>query len=274
MPMSDHLFGLLYQAANRVPWVAHFSDPWTDNPFRRHAGAELAQERAVMAAADALVFTSPETLELVMHKYDAGIRAKARVIPHSHPVQASEPAEPGYVIRSVGSFYGDRSPKPLYEAVERLAREAPGLLADVRIELAGPLGEHQGLLDAYPAAGQVIRLFGSVDFATGQALMRRASCQLLVDAPAALSVFFPSKLAEYLGTGRYIFAITPPGTSARIVGEVGGTVVDPRDGDGIVAGLRALLEARPDRLPRPTHAYEEAEVARAANALLADVRGR
>jgi hypothetical protein len=263
MPMSDHLFGLAYPG---VPWIAHFSDPWTDSPFKAHIGPmERQMEAEVFAKADALVFTSQETLELVMAKYGEAYLAKAHVIPHGHLVQPEEEAEPGYVLRSIGSFYGPRSPRPLFEAVERLA---PGLLEGVRIELVGPLGEHAGLLEAYPAARRVIRLVGSVGYQESLALMRRASALLLIDAPAARSVFFPSKLAEYIGANRYIFAITPPGTSARIVADVGGTVVDPTDVDGIMAGLERLLRERPERLPRPTTAYTEGAVAAQVNALV------
>ena len=34
-PMSDHILGLQIHRRLGVPWVAHFSDPWVDNPFRQ-----------------------------------------------------------------------------------------------------------------------------------------------------------------------------------------------------------------------------------------------
>ena len=35
-PMSDHLVGLRLKRQMGLRWIAHFSDPWIDNPFRRH----------------------------------------------------------------------------------------------------------------------------------------------------------------------------------------------------------------------------------------------
>ena len=32
-PWSDHLVGLRVHRATGLPWVAHFSDPWTDSPY-------------------------------------------------------------------------------------------------------------------------------------------------------------------------------------------------------------------------------------------------
>ena len=34
-PWSDHLIGLRVHRATGLPWVAHFSDPWTDSPYLR-----------------------------------------------------------------------------------------------------------------------------------------------------------------------------------------------------------------------------------------------
>src|SRR5262245_32610654 len=32
-PWSDHLVGLRVRRRTRLPWVAHFSDPWVDSPY-------------------------------------------------------------------------------------------------------------------------------------------------------------------------------------------------------------------------------------------------
>src|SRR4051812_4008837 len=32
-PWSDHLIGLALHRETRIPWVAHFSDPWVDSPY-------------------------------------------------------------------------------------------------------------------------------------------------------------------------------------------------------------------------------------------------
>src|SRR5919202_1568394 len=68
-PTTDHLVGLELKKIWRAPWVAHFSDPWVDNPYYATDAAtrdfNLAAERAVCEVADRLVFTSEETVDLV-----------------------------------------------------------------------------------------------------------------------------------------------------------------------------------------------------------------
>src|SRR4029079_14305822 len=34
-PLVDHVIGVELKRRLRMPWVAHFSDPWTDSPFLR-----------------------------------------------------------------------------------------------------------------------------------------------------------------------------------------------------------------------------------------------
>ena len=61
-PMSDHLAALELKKAWDLPWLAHFADPWVDNPFRQFSDAVLEQhrcwEREVLKHCDIAVFTN------------------------------------------------------------------------------------------------------------------------------------------------------------------------------------------------------------------------
>ena len=277
-PMSDHLFGLDFKQRAHVPWIAHFSDPWVDNPYRRDnpATARLnAQlERRVMQAADALVFTSPETVDLVMRKYDQSIRAKAHVLPHCYDRELFEgfdesAADPGpgeqggpYVIRSIGSFYGERSPVPFYQALEAVAQTSPALLHEVSVEFYGYTETRlKGLIDKYPAAKKCIAFKGTVPYMESLRLCRDAHCLLVVDAPSDTSVFFPSKLVDYLGAGRYIFAVPPGGATRRIVTRAQGAAPPLDDPAAVAAALSELLKNRPRTLSQPCEEYDKHTVA-------------
>ena len=65
---------------------------------------------------------------------------------------------------------------------------------------------------------------------TSLALMKNADYLFLIDAAVPSnrqSVFFPSKLAEYLGSGKPIVGLTPKqGATARILRELGHHAVD------------------------------------------------
>jgi hypothetical protein len=141
-PMSDHLLGLRLARRAGARWVAHFSDPWADSPYR--SGGALTRrvnerlEERVIREADALVFTSRETLELVLAKYPPELAAKAHALPHAHePSLYRAPAGRKLVVRYVGNFYGPRGAASLVEALRKLAVSDPEALADVKIELIG-----------------------------------------------------------------------------------------------------------------------------------------
>ena len=267
-PMSDHFFGAEYKRRKRTPWIAHFSDPWVDNPYMRHSvfsdWLNMRMERRVVGEADAVIFTSPETLDLVMKKYPAHWREKAFYLPHCYDKDAYDdalrPADNRYVLRSIGSLYGNRSPEPLYEAIERIARENGSLLEGVSIEFAGYIHGGTDAINMYPNARRIIKFVGLVQHSEAIRLMKTAHCLLVIDAPADLSVFFPSKLVEYMGAGRFILALSPQGATARIVKEAGGMVANPTDVDQIVASLKRVLEQRPENLPLPVCRYERREV--------------
>jgi hypothetical protein len=249
VPMSDHLLGLRLKPKLDVPWVAHFSDPWSDNAFHRHhVLANLINrrlERSVVAAADRLIFTSAESLDLVMRKYPPKWRAKASILPHSfdpalYPVPA--PDVRGPVLRYLGNFYGHRSPVPLFRALRTILTDEPALLEGVRVELVGEMPQRMrahATLRALPEG--LVRLVDTVPYSRSLQLMSNADLLLVIDGPDDLSVFLPSKLIEYLGAGTPIFGIVPPGTSSRLLARVGAEVADPRQPSEVAKGLRQAL---------------------------------
>jgi hypothetical protein len=268
-PMSDHFFGLDYKRRKGTPWIAHFSDPWVDNPYRHHnrptAWLNKRMERTIIREADGVMFTSPETLDLVMKKYPDAWREKAFYLPHCYDREAYDdalqPSEDAYVLRSIGTLYGNRSPRPLLEAIERIARDNPALLEGVSVEFVGFVDSGLDIINQYPTARRITKFVGMAAHAEALKLMQTSHCLLVIDAPAELSVFFPSKLAEYIGSKRFIFALSPAGTTARVVQEAGGIIADPSSLDQVVAGLSKILERRPKDLPLATGKFEKGDVA-------------
>jgi glycosyltransferase involved in cell wall biosynthesis len=257
-PMSDHLAGLQIRRATGAPWIAHFSDPWVDNPYHRKSiltnRLNRKLEREVVATADRLVFTTRETIDLVMAKYPPAWRAKATAIPHAYDPElyGERPRErTGIVVRHVGNFYAPRSPQALIEALARLHKEQPDALANVRVELVGQI---RPALDDRAAAALpsgLLKMRAPVDYLESLRLMQDADLLLVVDAPSEHSVFLPSKLIDYLGAGKPIMALSPPGASADLVVRLGGAAVRPDDAGAIAEKLAAAIAGlrKPHLLP-------------------------
>lgn len=249
-PMSDHVIGLELKQRFGWPWLAHFSDPWVDNTFKNFnwlsRSINLSLERKVVEAADRLIFTSSETVDLFMAKYPASLRSKARVLPHAFESDSyqSRPVESNskIVIRYIGDMYGRRTPEPLLSALKTILVSQPRLLDDVFFEFVGSMHDldlnQMGLADLPKG---LVGFEPTVGYSESLDLMTSAHGLLVIDAPAAESVFLPSKLIDYIGAGRPVLGITPPGTATRLIKDLGGWVCDPAEAKQTQEALIAFI---------------------------------
>jgi hypothetical protein len=249
-PMNDHLIGLGLKRRFNVPWVAHFSDPWIDNPFKHYnwftKRANLKFEKEVITEADRLLFTSQETVDLVMAKYDPRLRSKIFVIPHSYePEQyslAANNAGSKIIIRFLGDMYGPRTPKPLFVALSQIMRDNPAILEDVCFEFMGSIDldlKAAGLYDLPPG---LIVLRDTVPNKESLSLMSSADGLMVIDAPAITSVFLPSKLIDYIGAGKPLLGITPRGTAWNLIIELGGWLADPLETAQVEQTVKSFIQ--------------------------------
>lgn len=250
---SDHVgnvVGLALRRATGLPWVAHFSDPWLRNPLlvphplQRARVARL--ERAILREADAVVFTTDETVDLVYAGYPGEWRRRAHVIPHGYvPVTVPPPGPRNARLQLLhtGAFYpGTRTPDGLFAGLARLASHR-ALRGVLQVDLVGPNARQYA--DAAEAAGLdgIVNLLPAVPFAEVQQLTVRADVLLVIDAPSINSVFLPSKLVDYLAVRKPILGLTPrSGASAALLGRLGFRAVEPDDADAIAGAIGGLIE--------------------------------
>lgn len=254
-PWSDHRIGLGIRRRREIPWVAHFSDPWVDNPLlserdRGRLPEWRKQEEAVIRLADAVVFTTDYARELVMRKYPQAWRERAFVVPHgfdSGLLTRIPPADshPRLLMVYTGNFYGRRTPLPLLEALAELDRRRP-LCGEIQVLLVGAGGESYSRAAAERGLAGVVEFRPSVPLLESLALARQADVLLVIDAPSEeASAFLPSKLIDYLMFEKPILGITPlRGASAELLGELGCPVVAPEDVAGIRAAVAELISRR------------------------------
>lgn len=249
-PMSDHIAGLELTARFGNRWIAHFSDPWADNPFAARMPfsrrRNLGWERDVIGAADFVLMTSHETRDLVMRKYPPAWRSKVCVLPHAFAPSLYPPRERAngpVVVRYLGSLYGPRGPFHFLRGLEILAQRAPEWIKTLRVEFIGDVAPQHtaGAARANVPPG-VIRFVPAIDYRSSLAMMRSADLLLHLDAPAAESVFLASKLVDYIGARRPILGITPTGTAAQLIAALGGRVADPTMPEQVAAALAGAID--------------------------------
>jgi glycosyltransferase involved in cell wall biosynthesis len=255
-PFSDHLAGRFLHARNRLPWLAHFSDPWADNPYdaaqsQKQQEASRRMEAQVVEEADALVFTNQPTLELVMGKYPAEWRIKAHVIPHGYdrallpePPAASDSRRLHLV--HTGNFYGLRSPEKILEGL-RILKERNADWAALELRFVGAV-KHLDRWQAFMrehGLNEQVRFLPPMPYRDSLAAAGEADVLLVIDAPMEeASPFLPSKLVDYLMFHKPILGITPKeGASADLLRQLGQPIARPDDPEAIAIALAKLLAA-------------------------------
>jgi glycosyltransferase involved in cell wall biosynthesis len=251
---SVHLVALnLKRQFPGLRWMAHFSDPWVDNAYMNYGHLERLingrMERRVIDGADRVSFTTRQTADVVMRKYPSEWGRKVTVHPHPYDPSLYE-LEPErleqqqLVLRYIGTFYGPRSPEPLFRALRVISEENPYALQGVSFELVGVTPVEFLRTESYQALPNgLVKLVSPVEYKISLRLMAQSQALLLIDAPGSESVFLPSKLIDYIGAGRPIFGITPSGTSADLIAQLGGFVANPGDVNAIAEGLLQTLDA-------------------------------
>lgn len=276
-PWSDHLVGLRIRRATGLPWVAHFSDPWTDSPYLRGGAWQrriwARMEASVVHGADALVFVNRHAADRVMHKYPDEYRAKAHVVPHGFDPADLEsiapvPRDDRLTLVYTGRFYDEiRTPEPLLRAIASLRERRQALERELRVVFVGtPVASHRRLASALRLEA-IVEFTGRRSFVESAAWIAAADVLLLIDAPADENLFLPSKLVEYIPARKPILGLTPScGASADLIRSLGYAVVPPDDERAIAAALEDVIAAtrprRSEASPSHTVVAREYDIAR------------
>ncbi|MBI1954641.1 MAG: hypothetical protein HYS39_03430 [Proteobacteria bacterium] len=260
-PMSTHIAGLkLKQKYPHLKWISHFSDPWVDNLFNDYNVwtkwiNQYYQDR-VFKNADQLIFTSTETIDLVTKLYSHSVREKSVCLPHifNQDLYVSQVGSINekIILRYIGNFYGNRQPDSILKALQLLS---PEQRAQIRIEF---IGSSTNILDEIIqnySLKDIVFISSPVSYINSLNLMHSADILLIIDAPTEKSPFLPSKLIDYIGANKPIFGITPPGTSQKLIEEMGFLVAYLNNPEEIARKLSETIQNIKDKrmLSIPDH---------------------
>ncbi len=222
-PQAANILGALIRKCYRIKFIAHFSDPWFDNPYKTfsHLGAIKVKflEKFIVRNADHVVFTNDAIQAVVMKKYPRTWYTKTLVIPQAYnpdDYPKTKTKNEKYTIRYIGVCYKDRSPEFFFEGIRNALDKNPALRDRIVIEFIGATNPYAGfsdnamnaLINKYMLSG-IVRSLPAVSHRESLALMSSADALLVIDANFADTSARPSKLMDYAGSRTPIIGIAP-----------------------------------------------------------------
>jgi glycosyltransferase involved in cell wall biosynthesis len=269
-PWSGLLIGWLIARLTGRPLVTDFRDPWMTNPFRPAYSAvkeraEARLERLVVEGSALVVANTEHLRDEFRARFPGQPAAKFTALLNGYdPDDFPEPVRGArgavLTLTHTGFLYGKRDPRTFLAAVRRAVESGAVPAAGLRVRFVGPaeLPYAPEALAAEAGLQAAVRFEGRVSFAESLARIAEADALLLLQPGTTTQV--PSKLFEYIGMGKPILALSPPGgATARLVAEEGlGEVADPEDVPAIAEALRRLYLAwREGRLRAPGAAVRQ-----------------
>ncbi|MFV1852114.1 MAG: hypothetical protein ACMZ66_15605 [Thalassospira sp.] len=257
---SAHLVGLRLKKSNpALPWIACFSDPWSESdhqpfiPFISHLSQK--HEEKVMELADRLIFPTTGLLEHMTKGHNAAVK-KSYVVPHcidynlypreAHPATSLKD-ESQYVWRIFGSFYGNRQPDVLFEALSKISIPSNKNLS---VEVFGSHHEKYDNFDAFNQehTDRKIRYAGQISHKKALSLMQVSDLLIVIDSTNMKESFYlPSKIIDYFGSGAHVLSICREGTVSAITRERGHLVASIDSVTAICVEMEKALSMRHPR---------------------------
>ncbi len=250
-PVTGHLVAYLIKVFTRVPWVADFRDPWTENPFldsktslRKRAEGFL--ERKVVGKADNIILNTEVSREIFVGKYEDQYPGKFITIMNGFDPEDFKDLDASscssdnekLTITYAGALYGKRNCEPLLLGTRKMLSKHPDVAQGVDINLIGLISSaNQKLVDKL-GLEKVVHVQGYQLHEKCLRSLCRSDVLLLITSPEEGAGTIPGKLFEYFGIGRPIMALTSGREIIDLINRTkSGVIVSPDDVDDISTSI-------------------------------------
>lgn len=206
-------------------------------------------QNTVLKMADMII--SPTARQLTYMQDDLGWSHKYYALPHSFDTQFYKNIVPNNEGKVVFSFIGysdsERTLEPIVRAIRMLKQNNSSVLDKILIRIIGNNPRHLKDMVLNYYLDDVIQFEKNVDYYKSLELMEESDWLIHVDAffneiEKGGSIFFAGKLADYMGAGRPILALTGNGSPAdEIVSKAGGISLRLWDIEGIANTFERIV---------------------------------
>ena len=226
-----HVATLFLKRHTHVPWVAFFSDPWSNHTYIRPSRARAVVERRLeletYANADALVFTNGKLRDWMFGQFPRSDEwlAKSFCIPYFFDPRIC-PAITGGTpngkirIRHLGAIPPGSYAVALFEAIATLIAENPSLRETLCVDFYGGHRSDHAEAIARRQLEPWVHFRKPVGYLESLGLMKESDVLVFLGVPRSElkglgNVTLHLKMSDYLGAERPIFALAAEGSPAH-----------------------------------------------------------
>lgn len=218
IPYTSHLVACELKKKYNIPWIAHFYEPWGDNPYRTISKAIISKnqfwEKECASIADVIIHDNEKLCNHWREKYGKVVQDKLVSLPMSFNFNKSIPPLQGDGCRDkvriihIGNLYGMRRAAYFIKALYELITENPLFRNRIEVCFVGRMDPDDASLVESFKLQDVITMAGVLTEAECESYYENADVFLLVEAEDQGPFFYPSKLVRYFYYNRPIFALT------------------------------------------------------------------
>jgi glycosyltransferase involved in cell wall biosynthesis len=255
---TGHLIGYVLATLTKLPWVIHFRDP-TTGPV--HSGKKslplklrLKLEEMVVRRADRVVCVTREHAASLQEQYPECEPGKFFAVPNGFDaeewieidqtlerVAGGDGQKNKFVILYAGQIYFQRTPEPVFQALQTLIESGELTSEELQFDLVGWCETIKGrnVADVVTKMNlqDCVRILGPKS--RHDTLRRMTQADLLLLLAEGWTVQIPGKTYEYMKARRPILALTSEGTLANFIRSThSGWSLDPTDVEGIKSAIR------------------------------------
>jgi len=260
---------LLARCSHGGPWVAHLHDPWPISWYpasyasrsRLVSARQEVAARRILRSAPAVTAPSARLLDWTAGASGVDLGDRGHVVAHlgppagrrsgaAEPVAGLLPDRP-FVLCHAGTLLGPRDPRLILAAVERVRRAEPAAREQLGLAFVGALDRRHhddaslaALVQAGREEGWLALHDGRVALESALATVASAQVGVVIEADDPLSPFFPAKLADLLGGGGPVLALSPRRSAAAdLLGSDHPLRVDPGDVGAVAIAVERAWRA-------------------------------
>jgi hypothetical protein len=239
-PMGAHIAALIIAARMRLPLVIEFQDPLPfQYPHRFRKLALLIEKLSLRRAR--CIFMTRQAAEAAARR--CGVPVPAHVYPGAEPMTKHNPPKPETILRLAhfGTLYRGRNTGHFLNALEKLLTEQPELQQTIQVHCYGALDRTAHEATAFSIPG-VLQLHERISRKQATQIMTAMEILLLIQhVDSVSSETIPSKVYEYLQSGRPIFALTYRNPElAQMLSDLGHVTAEADDDEAIYCALHEL----------------------------------